>query len=147
MIAKFDFALNRPKEDHAELLAAVDEFAAALELPAPLRYRLGLVIDELVANCIAHGARPGEDRGIRVGITDGRDALTIEIVDAGPPFDPTAHSFRKCSAGGEVKVGGMGLCLVRTLSARMEYSRLDGLNRTLITLAKCPQEKACTSTK
>lgn len=147
MIAKFDFALNRPEEDHAELLAAVEEFAAALELPAFLRYRLGLVIDELVANCIAHGARPGEDRGIRVGVTDGRDALAIEVVDAGPPFDPTAYSVRKCPAGGDVKVGGMGLCLIRTLAATMEYSRRDGFNCTLVTLAKCPQEKACTSTK
>ena len=147
MIAKFDFALNRPEEDHAELLAAVEEFAAALGLPEQLRYRLALVIDELVANCIAHGARPGEDRGIRVGVTDGREAVTIEIVDAGPPFDPTSHAIRKCPADEDVWVGGMGLCLVRTLAARMEYTRRDGFNRTLVSLAKSHQEKACTSTK
>lgn len=147
MIAKFDFALNQPEEDHAGLLAAVEEFAAALGLPAPLRYRLGLVIDELVANCIAHGARPGGDRGIRVGVTDGSEAVTIEIVDAGPPFDPTTHAIRKCPADEDVRVGGMGLCLVRNLAARMEYTRRDGFNRTMVALAKSPQEQACTSTK
>ena len=145
MIAKFDFALNRPEEDQAELLAAVEEFADALGLPPSVRYRLGLVIDELVSNCIAHGARPGGDRGIRVGVTDGSEAVTIEIVDAGPPFDPTTHAIRKCPADEDVRVGGMGLCLVRNLATRMEYSRFDGFNRTRITIAKSIQENACTS--
>jgi len=145
MIAKFDFALNRPEEDQAELLAAVEEFADALGLPPSVRYRLGLVIDELVSNCIAHGARPGEDRGIRVGISDSGDDMTVEIVDSGPPFDPTAHASRKCLQPGDVKVGGMGLCLVRNLATRMEYSRFDGFNRTRITIAKSIQENACTS--
>ena len=147
MIAKFDFALTSPEEDHAVLLQAVEEFADALAYPSSLRYRLGLVIDELVSNCIAHGARPGQDRGIRVGITDGDDGLTIEVVDSGPPFDPTTHTARKCLEDGDVKVGGMGLCLVRNLAVHMDYVRRDGLNRTRVTLAKSIQETTCTSTK
>ena len=147
MLAKFDFALTSPEEDHAMLLQAVEEFADALAYPPPLRYRLGLVIDELVSNCIAHGARPGQDRGIRVGITDGEDSLTIEVVDSGPPFDPTTHTVRKCLEDGDVKVGGMGLCLVRNLAAHVDYSRRDGLNHTRVTLAKSIQEPPCTSMK
>ena len=147
MIAKFDFALTNPEEDHAVLLQAVEEFADALGLQPSLRYRLGLVVDELVSNCIAHGARPGEDRGIRVGITDGGEDMTVEIVDSGPPFDPTAHANRKCLQEGDVKIGGMGLCLVRNLASSMGYVRQDGMNRTRVTLAKNIQENTCTSTK
>jgi anti-sigma regulatory factor (Ser/Thr protein kinase) len=147
MIAKFDFALTNPEEDHAVLLQAVEEFADALGLQPSLRYRLGLVVDELVSNCIVHGARPGEDRGIRVGITDGGEDITVEIVDSGPPFDPTVHANRKCLHEGDVRIGGMGLCLVRNLASGMGYVRQDGMNRTRVTLAKNIQENTCTSTK
>lgn len=147
MIAKFDFALTSPEEDHAELLQAVEEFADALGLQPSIRYRLGLVVDELVSNCIAHGARPGEDRGIRVGITDGGEDMTVEVVDSGPPFDPSAQAIRKCLPEGDVRVGGMGLCLVRNLSVGMDYARQGGMNRTRVTLAKNIQENTCTSTK
>ncbi len=147
MTARLDFALLHPEEDHAGLLAAVEEFADTQALPAALRYRLGLVVDELVSNCIAHGARTGRDRGIRVGITDHGGTILIEIVDAGTPFDPTSYTSRRCLDDGDVRVGGMGLCLVRNLAAQIDYSREGGFNRTRVTLAKCTQENACNSMK
>ena len=146
MTASFDFTLTRPAEEQAELLAAVDDFAVRRGLTDAVRYRLGLVIDEMVANCIEHGACADQDQGIRVGITDRETEIEIEIVDSGPRFDPTAQAAVSCR-NADVKVGGIGLCLVCNLSAEVAYVRRGQANHTRITLDKSTQEQTCNSTK
>jgi anti-sigma regulatory factor (Ser/Thr protein kinase) len=136
MTARFEFTLARPKEEQAELLEALERFARQRGLCPALRYRLGLVVDELVANCIAHGASPGQDLAVRVAVEDGGEAVDIEIVDDGPEFDPTSHPVSRCPDKGPARVGGMGLCLVRTMAAGIAYSREQSVNRTRVTLRK-----------
>lgn len=136
MTARFEFALARPKEEQAEMLDALERFARQRGLCPALRYRLGLVVDELVANCIAHGARPGHDLTVRVAVEDGDESVGIEIVDDGSEFDPTRHPVSRCPEKGPARVGGMGLCLVRNMTADIAYSREQSANRTRITLRK-----------
>ena len=145
MTATFDFILTRPEEEYAALLAAVEGFAIQRGLTDAVRYRLGLVIDEMVANCIEHGACV-ENQGIRVGVTDLEQEVEIEIIDSGPPFDPTAHAADTCR-NGNVKVGGVGLCLICNLSAKITYARRGEANHTRITIDKRTQEQSCTSKK
>lgn len=147
MTATFDFILARPEEEYAALLAAVEDFAMERGLTDAVRYRLGLVIDEMVANCIEHGACV-ENQGIRVSITDLEQDIEIEIIDAGPAFDPTAHAAATCRNGnGNVKVGGVGLCLICNLSTKITYARRGEENHTRITIDKRTQEQPCNSTK
>ncbi len=136
MTDRFEFALASPKEEQAEMLDALERFARQRGLCPALRYRLGLVVDELVANCIAHGARPGRGLAVRVAVEDGEEAVGIEIVDDGPEFDPTSHPVSRCPEKGPAQVGGMGLCLVRNMAAGIAYSREKSVNRTRVTLHK-----------
>ena len=136
MTARFEFALARPKEEQAEMLDALERFARERGFCTALRYRLGLVVDELVANCIAHGARPGHDLAVRVAVEDGDGSVAIEIADDGPEFDPTSHPVSRCPEQGPARVGGMGLCLVRKMAAGFSYTREQSVNRTRVTLRK-----------
>lgn len=147
MTARFDFSLNRPEDDQQNLLAALEEFARARALPDALRYRLGLIVDEIVSNSLTHGKSRGQDCEVSVVVTDGEEDMIVEIVDTCTPFDPTAHTLERCAKHGDVRIGGMGLCLVRNLAARMDYTRSGGRNRTRLTISKNMQEKACNSTK
>jgi anti-sigma regulatory factor (Ser/Thr protein kinase) len=147
MTSGFEFSLNRLEDDQQNLLAALEEFARARALPDALRYRLGLIVDEIVSNSLTHGRSRGEDCSVSVVVTDGEEDVVVEIVDTCPPFDPTAHAVERCTGEGEVHVGGVGLCLVRNLAARMDYARSQGCNRTRITICKNMQENACNSTK
>lgn len=147
MTATFDFTLAHPAEEHAALLAALEQFGEQRVLLPALRYRLGLVVDELVSNCIAHGTVPGQDPTIRVFVTDLEDTVVIEIVDAGPRFDPSTHPISRCPEKGPATIGGMGLCLVRNLASDLVYTRGQSSNHLRITLAKASQEPECNSRK
>ena len=147
MSAQIEFTLSRPEEEHAALLASIEAFGEDQALPAALRYRLGLVVDELVSNCIDHGTRPGQDTTITICVKNRDYEVVIEIDDNGPEFDPTTHPVSRCSESGPVHVGGMGLCLVLNLVSSIVYSRLKSSNHIRVAIAKKSQEQECNSAK
>lgn len=145
MNQRFDFSLTRPEEEHPALLDAVEAFAAELGLDAAMRFRLGLVIDEMVANCVEHGPGPGQERAIRVEVVDNAHCIAVEITAIGPPFDPTRHEFSACRDTDDIRIGGVGICLICNLAAEVTYSRRGNANHTRIVLEKPTQEPACNS--
>lgn len=134
---RFAFTLVPPEKDHPLLLAAVETFAVERGLPPPLRYRLGLIVDELVSNCIVHGRCRGPDKRVRVVVRDQADRLLIEIIDPGAEFDPTAQAL-PCLSTEKPAVGGVGLALVRHLVDSYTYTRKEGCNHLLLQLKKTP---------
>ncbi len=133
---RIELILDRPGQDHAELLAAIDAFAAARSLPESLRYRLGLIVDELVSNCIHHGACLKRGGGVSVTVEDRQEELFVEIVDSGQIFDPTAATLPQCPQAGKVPLGGVGLSLVRRFADWAHYSRSDNHNHLRLSLNK-----------
>jgi anti-sigma regulatory factor (Ser/Thr protein kinase) len=134
--ARIELVLDRSGEDQAGLLAGIDAFAAARSLPETLRYRLGLIIDELVTNCIVHGACLGQGGGVRVTVEDREEDLLVEIVDSGETFDPTAATLPQCPQTGQVPLGGVGLSLVRRFADWAHYSRSNNHNHLRLSLNK-----------
>jgi len=134
---RFEFTLVPPEKDHPLLLAAVEKFAVERGLPPPLRYRLGLIVDELVSNCIVHGRCRGPDKRVWVEVCDQTDRLQIEIIDPGAEFDPTSQAL-PCPSRERPAVGGVGLALVRHLVDTYHYTRKEGCNHLLLQLKKPP---------
>lgn len=134
--ARIELVIDKSRPDQANLLTAIDDFAAARALSETLRYRLGLIVDELVTNCIVHGACLSLGKEIRVAIEDREKELLIEIVDAGRTFDPTATTLPQCPQTGRVAVGGVGLSLVRRFAEWAHYSRSDNRNHLRLSLKK-----------
>jgi serine/threonine-protein kinase RsbW len=132
---RFEFTLVPPEKDQPALLAAVERFAAEAGFSPALRYRLGLIVDELVSNCIVHGCCRGPDKTVRVIIDNQEHMLHITIVDPGPAFDPTAQAA-PCLSVERPTVGGVGLSLVRHLVDEFHYTRKDGCNHLLLLLKK-----------
>lgn len=132
---RFEFTLVPPETQHSAVLAAVEGFAVSIGLPPTLRYRLGLIVDELVNNCIVHGCCRGPEQSVRVVIGDRSDSLRIEIIDSGQRFDPTSH-VSPCLSLERPEVGGVGLALVRHLVDTYEYTRREGRNHLLLLLKK-----------
>lgn len=98
------------------------------------RYKVRLVIDELLANLMMHasfGDRPHEARAeLRV---DGGGVL-IWLDDTAEPYDLRAAPAPSGPPSlDDDKVGGLGLALVRKMAEIRDYRRLDdGWNRTEI---------------
>ena len=96
-------------------------------------YRVTLVIEELVVNIINHGHDDGV-HDIEIAMTSEPDALTVEIIDDGRPFDPLSDAPEPDldSLLEDRPVGGLGIHLVRTMMDEVHYRREQDRNHTTL---------------
>lgn len=100
-------------------------------------HRLTLVLEELLTNVISYGYDDdGNDHQIHVHLKIEDDVLTSVFDDDGRPFDP--HEAQKPNMDGPLEdrsVGGLGIHLILTIMDSVAYERIDGRNRTTMTMA------------
>ncbi len=104
-----------------------------------LENRLTLVLEELLTNVIAYGYDDDTAHRIDVRLTWDDGMLTAVFTDDGRPFDP--HDVQHSAMMGSLEdrpVGGLGIHLILTTMDRVDYVRIDGRNRTTMTLAVKP---------
>jgi anti-sigma regulatory factor (Ser/Thr protein kinase) len=103
-----------------------------------LRHDIGLVFDEVVTNIVNHGRPPGDvDVRIRFG-----EETTLVFEDDGAAFDPRAQPAPPVATRREdLRVGGLGIVIVRELSARLDYERTPGQrNRLTVVIPAVPAD-------
>jgi anti-sigma regulatory factor (Ser/Thr protein kinase) len=124
----------------------LEERCADWDLPPPLVFDLDLCAQEVVTNIIDHAY---SDQGLHhidlsFSIDDGFVELVIE--DNGQPFDPLR---RPTTASGvsleDVKIGGLGIPLVRSLMSDCSYARRGGHNVLTLRLAIPPSPTGASS--
>lgn len=97
-------------------------------LPSKTVAEINLVLEEVIANIIAHGdcSKP---HPITVTLARDGQELTMTVSDEGPSFDPTI-----CAAPDitlplrERTAGGLGLHIVRTFCTCCSYTRQNDRN-------------------
>ena len=115
-----------------------DEFAAAHSMPKDVKYKMGVIFNDLLNNIISYGYTDSGEHEIevRVRLRDGR--LTS---DDGKPFNPLARAAPDTSLPlQDRKVGGLGIHLVRHLADEITYRRLTGRNEVSLTLLINPPD-------
>lgn len=85
---------------------------------------LVLAIDEALANVIKHGYQGRENQPISVRLdlvtgADGRRGIAVQVRDRGRQVDPSAINARKLE---DVRPGGLGVYIIRTVMDDYEYS-------------------------
>ncbi len=119
----------------AHITAAIESLAEREEWPPDLVFKVNLVLEELTLNTMTHGSHKGLGE-IEIRVDSAAEALTIEIMDNGRPFDPLTDAPTPDVDGalGERSVGGLGIHLVREMMDEMRYRREEGRNcLTLVT--------------
>ena len=103
--------------------------------PPKLLYRVNLVLEELALNVMTHG-RTGGARNLEIILATSDEALTIELLDDGPKFDPIeeAPEFDADQPIGERPIGGVGVHLVRTIVDNMSYRYEGGKNHLTLVM-------------
>jgi anti-sigma regulatory factor (Ser/Thr protein kinase) len=121
-------------------------FGAQLGLAAPDLYRLDLCVTELVTNITSHGY---DDRNglidLRVEASSDDDNVRLEIVDRGRPFDPLAAEPSAAAAPAvdeDIRIGGLGLRLVRGFADDCSYERRGAHNVFAFTIKRESAAKA-----
>jgi anti-sigma regulatory factor (Ser/Thr protein kinase) len=132
------------RNDLAELqrLAAWIDGWAQEALSSDLSFAVQLCLEEAVANVIMYGAG-GHDRvEIAVEVEDSGATLVARVVDNGRPFDPTeAKQPPMASSLAQVRIGNLGIHLMRSFASSMQYERRDGRNRLTLRFSEPQPER------
>ncbi len=115
----------------SSLIAALLESVEGLRDPAMLSYNMQLAVHEACTNIVRHAYGGCSDGRVRITLILSRQArrLTVELIDTGRPFDPSAVAAVDLSQPHE---HGYGLFLMHSLLDQVTYDPQPGRNRWLL---------------
>ena len=131
MSANLTLNMEARLDEIERIHAAVEILAEAEGWPEDLLFQIKLVVEEMGTNIVKYGDDGEGKTDVRITLTSESDALTMEIVDDGRPFDPftEAPSPDLDSPIPERPIGGLGVYLVQQLMDEARYAREDGKNK------------------
>ena len=116
-----------------EVMRAVDElraFGRAQRIDDNSLFGPALALEECAANIVHYACGDRAQEKFRVGFDYADGALTIELGDHGPAFDPSSAVARELVAAADEDrpPGGWGMHLVRHYMDEVRYAREGGEN-------------------
>ncbi|MGA0564507.1 ATP-binding protein [Ancylobacter sp. VNQ12] len=135
-IREIDLRLPNELSQIEPLMAALDEFVEANDVPARAAGQLLLAVDEFLANAVEHGYPDGRRGEIGVHLAYAGDHVELVLSDDGDPFDPfTAPPPDLTGSIEERRIGGLGIHLVRNFARSCVYRFEHGRNVVTLTFA------------
>jgi anti-sigma regulatory factor (Ser/Thr protein kinase) len=125
----FSLRLRNELDELDRLNARVAEFVEAHQLHPQVAFTLDLVIEEMLTNTIKYGYDDPGPHDLDVRIELQPPHLLVHLEDDGHPFDPrAAPEPPKGVPLRDMKIGGLGIHLVRNMTARLDYRRENDRN-------------------
>ena len=110
----------------------VDECCRDFEVEADAARDIVQAVDEALSNVIRHAYKGESGQPIRIVCRCDGKAFHVEVCDLGQEFDPFAQPVPPPN---ELRSGGRGIFLIRSLMDGCEYRRAEGWN--CVRLSKC----------
>jgi sigma-B regulation protein RsbU (phosphoserine phosphatase) len=121
--------LQATPEEVMRAVEALQEFGRRMHVGEREIFGLALALEECGSNIVNHAYRHDPRQQFRVAIEYTGGAVTIELRDRGPAFDPTrVRAVKPVAGGGDLPHGGWGIQLARRYVDEMAYRREDGEN-------------------
>jgi len=123
-------------EELEKITNRIDIIAEEWNLKPKDALNINLVIEELITNTIFYGYNDKGEHEIAVDLSLEHDNLSIRIEDDGYEFNPLMvdNNDSIVKPLEERQVGGLGILLVKNLTDKANYQRID--NRNIIILEK-----------
>jgi serine/threonine-protein kinase RsbW len=115
-----------------------EAFATAAGADRAVVLRVILVLEELFTNTVTHGYPVGIEGPVWVTLAREAGAIEVTYEDQAPAFDPLTDApvpSEHPLAHEERPLGGLGVALIRGLSASARYARVGDRNRVTLTIA------------
>lgn len=111
------------------LAEKIEALAESWELSMPLAMNINLALEEAISNVIFYAFDDEKEHDIKIVLSLENKMLTVEIIDDGKPFDPTARQQPDVSLPAEDRpIGGLGIFLIRKMMDNVTYTRHNNLN-------------------
>jgi len=128
-IASLCLDLHATPQEVMRAVEALQEFGQQQAIGERDIFGLALALEECGSNIVHHALRDDPQKTFRVMVQYSGEALTIELRDAGPAFDPTVESSKATEVDDEDRpAGGWGLPLIRRFTDEFRYERASGEN-------------------
>ena len=119
----------------SELTERASDFLHQAGVDERTTHHVSLVLDEILTNLISHGGSLNSSATVRIAVE--QDRVKGEIIDAGPFFDPRSTPDPDTgAAASERPIGGLGLLLVRRLTAELDYVRRGDRNHMTFSIIR-----------
>jgi len=118
-----DRSMPADPEAIGEVVDAISETLARLEVPEQKRFEVALAVQEALANAVVHGCGNDPSKQIRCRVnTDPRGRIVITVTDPGPGFDldrlPDPKQRENLHAD-----HGRGVYLIRQLMDEVQFEK------------------------
>jgi anti-sigma regulatory factor (Ser/Thr protein kinase) len=121
--------LQATPEEVMRAVEALQEFGREKQVAEKELFGLALALEECGSNIVNHALRRDPQQKFRVALEHTGNAVTIELRDRGPAFDPTRVEVPEPVTGGDDRPpGGWGIQLVRHYMDHIDYRRESGEN-------------------
>ena len=129
-----DIAIRNDVAELGSLRDRLERLGRELGIPSKPLMQMQVALDEIASNVIKYGWPEGGNHRLLVRITARDDRIEVEIVDDGRAFDPRqAPPPERLPAGRRPRPGGVGIHMVKQLVDKVEYERIGGRTRTVMT--------------
>jgi serine/threonine-protein kinase RsbW len=128
-----EIVIRNDMAELANLHDSLERIGAELGVPGKPLMQLQVALDEIASNVIKYGWPDGGNHKLCVRITGQQGRIEVQIVDDGREFDPRLAPPPEPQPAGRRRPGGLGIHLVKQLVDRVEYERVGGRNRTVMT--------------
>ena len=132
MTQELNFTIYNRIEDLEYMNFTVRGFLEAYDITDAAIFKVNLVLEELITNIIKYGyENPKERQSIKIHLflEPAKDEIYLRIEDHGVQFDPMHAPVPETDVPIEdMKVGGLGIHLVRNIISKIEYAREEEKN-------------------
>jgi serine/threonine-protein kinase RsbW len=135
MMISLDIRLRSVPSELAKARDELNRLGRERSVPERDLTELQIALDEIVSNVIKYSWSDDIEHEFLVRITIHSDAITLQVIDDGQPFDPRCAPapMERSKADRISRPGGLGIDLVRRLVDGLDYRRIRGHNRTTLT--------------
>ncbi len=131
--------LQATPEEVMRAVEALQQFGREKQVAEKDLFGLALALEECGSNIVNHALHRDSRQKFQVGITYTGGAMTIELRDRGPAFDPTRARVAEPETGDDDRPpGGWGIQLVRRYMDDIQYRREAGENVLRLTRRLVP---------
>lgn len=125
-----DVTIANEKSQATGISEKVIEFCLAHQVDNKTAMHVGLAVEEMAVNTIEHGYKKQKANFIDISLKIGSEEIILAFRDDGIPFDPTSYREEE-----EKTYSVSGIRMIKAVAKSVDYSRLIGLNSTIITIA------------
>lgn len=134
--------LHATPEEVMRAVEALQAFGQSKHVPDKALFGLSLALEECGSNIVNHALQRDTSRKFQVKLDFSGGAMTVELRDDGPEFDPTRAPEIALEAGDDDRPpGGWGIQLVRRYMDDISYRREHGYNVLRLTKRISPETR------